>query len=521
MSAPPPGVGTTRLAQVAVTGTLLVGGMVLGLAGQALIAFYFGAGERADALFLARDVSDLAAKALLTSQAVGVLVPLVLALRHREGQRAADETLSAVLTLVLLVGAGLAAIVAAAAGPLVSLVAPGFSADAREQSTVLLRLLAPTAPCVAYSALAVGALQARDRFGRAMLANIAGGLVVLVSMPFLVHELGLEGAALSLTTGAVANALCAWAALRLEGVPTLRAPWRRRDEVAEFARRLVPFLGYAAATQGSGVVLRIAASLLGAGLYAAFALANRLYKSVLSLLMLPVQQVLLPALSRSETGDRPEEAAAELVATLRYTAFVLVPVAAGLVLLSDEAVSVVFERGAFSAGDTTDTGQALAVFAVAILPTGLYTLLEQAAYARRRTALIVRVNVGLELVQAALYVPAVLLLGVSGIAAVATLAVVGAAAVYFLTLRPARAREHTGFVLRLFGAAAVMCSVVATVDLVLDPGPGLGALAVVVPSALLGAIAYVGTAVALGLQEPRRLTALVRLSLPSAGPGRR
>ena len=40
---------------------------------------------------------------------------------------------------------------------------------------------------------------------------------------------------------------------------------------------------------------------------------------------------------------------AELVATLRYAAFVLLPVTVGLVALSGEAVSITFQRGASQA----------------------------------------------------------------------------------------------------------------------------------------------------------------------------
>lgn len=505
--------GHQRLIQVLLTGSLLVVAMLLGLAGQALIAFFFGAGARSDALFLARDVSDLAAKGLLTAQAIGVLVPFVMSLAARQQQPIADRALAAILTTAALAGTALAALVVIGAALLVTLLAPGFDPATAERSVTLLRIIAPMAPFVAVATLAAAALQARHRFGRAMLASVAGAAGVVATMPIFVHWWGVEGAAAAMTFGAVAQAACAWGFLFAEGVPLMVAPWRERAHVVDFLRRVLPLWPYVAASQGSGVVLRIAASLLATGLYAAFSLAYRLYRSVISLLLVPVQQVLLPALSLSEVRARRAAADDELVATLRYAAFVLVPVTVALAVLSDEAVSAVFERGAFTAGDTERTGAVLALFALAIVPSGLYVLLEQAAFARLHTRLVVRTNVMLEIVQGALYVPLVLALGAQGIPVAIVVALILAAGRYLVVLRPARLRVQAPFVGRLALCAVAMTATVlltiALVRSVISPPPGLAQLLIIVPATITGAAAYLLAAELVKLKEPRRLAVLL------------
>jgi putative peptidoglycan lipid II flippase len=278
-------------------------------------------------------------------------------------------------------------------------------------------------------------------------------------------------------------------------------------------RRTLPFVPYAAVSQGSGVTLRIAASTLGTGLYTSFALAYRLYRSVISLLLTPIQQVLLPALSASEAGDRRAAADDELVATIRYAAFVLMPVAVVLVALSGETVSVVFERGAFTPDDADSTAEVLALFSLSLLPNALYVLLEQSAYARRHTRLVVRTNVALEVVQGALYVPLVLLLGVAGIPVAALLGLIVAVTSYVVVLRPARLRAHASFALRLALCGAVMLAAVLVaaelVERAVDPPPGIRQLLIVVPAVVVGAAAYLIAARAARLSEPRRLTELL------------
>jgi putative peptidoglycan lipid II flippase len=508
-----------RVTQILLTGSLLVVSMALGLAGQALIAYYFGAGTRSDSLFLARDIGDLAAKVLMTTQAVGVLVPLIVSLRHSDGPKASDRALAAVLTAVLAAGTLVAVLVGLLARPLVVVLAPGFDDVELERSVGLLRLVAPMTPFVAVAALAAGALQARHRFGRAMVASIVGSAAVLVAMPPLVSVWGIEGAALATTLGVVAQALCAWGFLLAEGVPPVIAPWRARKHVMEFVRRTAPFISYAAATQASGAVLRVAASLLGTGLYTAFSLAYRLYRSLLTIMIIPVQQVLLPALSHSEAGGRSDGSAAELISTLRYVSFALTPVTVVVAALAQPIVSAVFERGEFSAGNADSTAIALAVFALALLPSALYFLLEQAAYARRRTSLIVRVNLSIEAIQAGLYVPGVLLLGIAGIPAAGVLAALFAAGSYLYQLRPGPLRAHSGFALRLVIAAAVMAAATlaaaAAVDAALHPAAGLAQVVIIVPAGLAGLVVYFVAAQLIGLREGARLFSLLKAFVPS------
>jgi putative peptidoglycan lipid II flippase len=506
--------GRQRFVQVSLTGTLLVLSMVFGLIGQALIAYYFGAGDNSDALFLARDASDLAAKLLLAAQGAGVLVPLLVAVRARRGTVVADRALSAILSLVLLSGVALVGLLELLAAVIVPLLAPGFDDASSDVAVRLLRIVAPMAPLIVVSALAVAALQARGRFGRAMGVNVAGGVALVALTPLLVSAWGIQGAAAGMLAGGLAQAVAAWALLAAEGMPLVVAPWRAREEVVEFLRRTVPFLSYAAASQGSGVVLRIALSTLATGLYAAYSLSSRLFRSALTLMLTPIQQVLLPALAHSEAGSQRKAADAELVATLRYAVFLLLPVSVGLVTLSGPTVSLIFERGRFDASDSHHTAVGLAVLALAVVPTATYTLLEQAAYSRGHSGLIVRVNIALEAVQAALYLPLAAILGLGGVAFASVVAVVLATTIYVVVLRPGRATrtDHGRYAL---GLAACSVAMLAAIELVsygvrswLAPGPGLAQIKLLAPAILAGAAAYLAAAGALRLREPRRLAEL-------------
>jgi putative peptidoglycan lipid II flippase len=517
----------SHLPRLRFTQYLLVAGglglaMVLGLVAQALLAYYFGAGPETDALFMARDITEVATKLLLPSQTVGVLLPMFLAMRTERGREAWTE-LSAVMTAVLIAATPLVLAAVIFAPALVGLFAPGFSDSTAEETERLLRYLAPTMWCSLGGGLAVAVLQARDRFGRSMVAAVAGQATVVAALPPLVSAEGVTGASLALLFGAVAQFALAWGLVVIEGMPALANPLRHPDLIRRFARRTTPFFAYAGASQGSAIVYRVSASTLGSGVFAALSFADRIHRALYALIFFPIQTVLFPALARHEAEGRPEDLRVELRAGLRYVIFAVTPLVAEVALLSEEAVSVLFERGEFGEGATDDTALALAIFALALLPTGMYMLLEQASYARSRTRLIIGTNVMIAAIQAALFYPLAQTFGIAGIPVVVLLATTTALFVYLERLYPGAsrraARDQAGFLLRVAGCVGAMLLLTLVVregiGRLADPEPGLQQAIVLVPAVFLGASAYVALSLAAGLSEPRRIAQLARERLRS------
>jgi putative peptidoglycan lipid II flippase len=524
MSALEADVPRRRFAQYVLVVVGLALAMLLGLVVQALLAYYFGAGPSTDALFMARDVTDVLTKLLLPAQTVGILMPMFLAMRAERGREAWEE-LSAVLTSVLLAATPLVLVAVAFAPALVAVVAPGFSDATADETERLLRYLAPMMWFTLGSALAVAILQARDRFGRSMLAAAAGQAATVAALPPLASAEGVTGASLALVIGAAVQFVVAWGLLVTEGMPVLANPLRHPDLVRAFARRTAPFFSYAGAVQAGGVVYRISASTLGSGLYAALSFADRIQRAVYALIFFPIQTVLFPALARHEAEGRPEALRAERRASLRYVVYAVTPVVAGLVLLSEQIVSTLFERGEFGARATDDSAVALAIFALALLPNGMYMLLEQASYARSRRRLVIGANVTIAAVQGALSYPLAKLLGIAGLPLAFLAATVTGFFVYLERLYPGATlrgvREQAGFALRVLVATLAMLLVTLATrelaDALADPAPGLRQAVVLLPAVLAGASTYVGLSLVLGLPEPRRIAELAQQRLSSAG----
>jgi putative peptidoglycan lipid II flippase len=464
---------------------------------------------------MARDISLSAFKLLLPAQAAALLVPMFLTMRVRRADDAWHAA-AAVLVALLAVATPIVIAVVLLSPVIVDLLAPGFSAATADQTVILLRILALSMWLMLATSLAAALLTALERFGRSTVTNLVGQASLVVLLPLLVASDDIVGAAWAFVGSAAIQALLTWGLLMVEGMPPLANPFRHRAEVGQFGRGLVPFLGYAAAVQASGVVFRISASLLKTGLFAAQSLARQLFNGLFALIFVPLQTIVLPSLAQHAAEDRDAEFAAELRAALRYSIFMVVPVAVVLAVLAGPAVSFVFERGEFSGADAHNTALAMRVYAFAIVFTGLYTVMEQAAYARGQNRLIVGTNIRIEALQAPLYIGLTLLLGVVGIPLAGLIGSAFGAGYYLYRFTrgdfSGALQRQGGFFWRVCLCAALTALAVwgtwKGVDALVEPGVGLDQAVSIVPAALVGLVVYCALSLAVGLRELPNLTAL-------------
>ena len=167
---------------------------------------------------------------------------------------------------------------------------------------------------------------------------------------------------------------------------------------------------------------------------ATLAYAQRLYLLPLSLFGVAIAQVALPTLSH-DAARSGERILAELGAAWRRMAFLMLPSALALAAFGRPAVSLLFERGRFDAGDSTAVTWVLAAYGVGLLAYGAVRLFATAFYAVQDTRTPVRVAVGALVVNAVLGITFALLLGTPGIALATALAAIANATALGAILR--------------------------------------------------------------------------------------
>ncbi|KMS70369.1 membrane protein [Streptomyces viridochromogenes] len=373
---------------------LSMAGAVLGLGRDQTLAHLFGAGVDSDAFLVAWTLPEMASTLLIEDGMAFLLVPAfsVALARRARGTTGPDPVrglVAASLPRLCLVLAGTAAVLAATAPSLVSVLAPGLPDPSLAVSCTRL-----TATCVLSFGLA-GYFSAALRAHRNYLAPgaiyIAYNIAIIATMFVLAGRWGVRAAALGVALGG-----CVMAAVQAPSV------WRRitkGQDPGGFATAsaddgtdgppLAPALVCAVllftlCRQSQVLIERYFASGLPAGAISHLNYAQKVAQLPMSLSMM-VCVVTFPVMARAIAEGDLRRARDRVERDLALMGCLVLLGAAMVVACAPQIVQLLFQRGAFTAQDTAATAAVMRVYAVGLLGHTLVGALVRSYFSTGRT----------------------------------------------------------------------------------------------------------------------------------------
>jgi putative peptidoglycan lipid II flippase len=233
--------------------------------------------------------------------------------------------------------------------------------------------------------------------------------------------------------------------------------------------------------------------------------ADRLYQLPLGVVGIAVGTVLLPDLARRLRAGDEAGGQTSLNRSLEFALALTLPAAVALVVIAHQLTFVLYQRGAFGAADTTATALALAIYGAGLPAFVLQKVWQPLYYAREDTRRPFQFALLAMVVNAALAVGLMPLIGFAAAAVATTLAawimlgqlIWGARGMGLAVQLDARSRVRLP---RIIAAAAIMGAVLYGAAIALQPwlydfGWRYGALAVLIA---LGMASYFGSGAAIG-----------------------
>ncbi len=385
---------------------------VSGLVREVLLVALFPV-RASDAFRLAWTVPNLFRELLAEGALTNAFIPIYQRLKG-DDRRAFAGAMAGVLALVNAALVGLALMGAPFIVDL--LLASGSNVD-RDLAVLLLRITFPTLAAISLAALAMGVLNAEERFLAPAWAPVALNVVAIAAM------LAFPGQAVVLAWGVVlggiAQAAVQWPAMRRAGVtPRLGSLWHASMPLA--LALMAPFAFTTGARQFLNVVAqRIVsdAALFPPGAVTAYALSAMLFSLALGLFAISPAVAYFSRLGNvaAEGGTAFRDTLAE---GIRFIVLLSAPTGLVLYAFAEPSVRVVFELLRPAAGQ--DTTIALAVLAIAPLglalaPAGLVNFLLRPFFVRGRVVAPVALSVAFTVATAGLFVLLAPRYGIAGL----------------------------------------------------------------------------------------------------------
>ena len=376
----------------ATVGGLTMVSRILGFVRDILIAAVLGTGVVADAFFVAFRLPNLFRRLFAEGAFNSAFVPLFAKTLEGEGREPARrfaEDAQAGLGYILV----LFSVIAMGGMPwLMMLLAPGYigSPEKFDIAVFFARLAFPYLFCMSLMALYSGVLSGLGHYAAASAAQILLNVVLTIAIGA-AYVLGLSQTPQAGTILAAAVTLAGfvqlWAIARAASKAgmSLKLRW---PVYTPGLKRLVA-LGVPALIAGGVLQINIAVGTsiasLQNGAVSYLYYADRLYQLPLGIVGIAIGVVLLPDVAKQLKAGNFAAVSQSQNRSTEFALLLTLPAAAALAIVPVPIISVLFERGAFTAADTLPTAYALAAYAAGLPAFVLAKVFAPAYFAREDT----------------------------------------------------------------------------------------------------------------------------------------
>jgi len=375
--------------------TGLISGLILlsrlmGLVREQVFAALLGAGLYADAFQAAFRIPNLLRDLLAEGALSSAFVPTYARALAEGGPERAFRLANRLMTLLAVVLGAIVVLGFIFTGPLVRALAPGFELEPGKSAVTvdLTRVMLPFLPLVSFAAVAMGMLNAHERYATPAFAGAAFNLVaiawagVLWARGYSPAQVAFGWAVGTLLGGA------AQFAIQLPALWKVGARFRPEWGPADPGIRAVAAL-MGPATVGLAAVqvnIFVGTSFASheAGAVAWLQYAFRILYLPIGIFGVAVGTVATSGLARRAAAGDMEGVRDTVRRALRLLAYLTLPATAGLMALGVPIVRLLFERGKFHAGDTEATGAALVFYSTGLVAYTGVKVLAPAFYALGR-----------------------------------------------------------------------------------------------------------------------------------------
>jgi len=498
--------------------SLFIVSRTLGIVRQMVMGAMFGTSGQLDAYMTASRIPEMIFLVVAGGALGSAFIPTFSSYAAKDRMAEAWRLTSSIVNLVLITLVIISGLIWVFAPTLVrTILAPGYAPTQQAVTVRLLRVLLLSSIIFGVSGVVMAALNAEQHFLLPALAPSLYNIAIIGGAVLLGPRIGVMGLAIGAVSGSLFHLLIQIPGLRRRGAiytPTLGL---HSAAVRHIGRLMAPRVVGTAIAQLNFVINNSLASRLGVGAVSAINYAWLVMLLPQGIFAQAIGTAAFPTFADQVARDKIDEMRETLSGTLRTVFFLSLPATVGLVVLNRPLVVILFQRGAFQAASTDAVAGAVALYALGLVGHSGLEIIARAFYALHDTftpvwvgAIAVATNIALSIVLPSIF-------GQAGWPSHYGLALANSAATLIemsLLLLLIRNKMHgiggrqiAGSFVRAGTAALAMGIPLIGWQLL---WPHTDPLLLTGGGITLGAVTYLGIALLLGVEEPRRILSLLR-----------
>ena len=380
-----------------------------------LITLRFGASHETDAFFIAQSVCFsflLLGEGLFNFS----FLPVFVDRRKQKGEAEAWELAKSTFTYVNGFLIVVTLVVFLFASPIASMLAPGFSENARSLTAALIRVTSPVPLLVGLSAIIAVIFYSYRSYLLPASTALFESLGPILAIILVADAFGIASIAWGLVFGVGLRALTLLYAVKKKK-PDFGLSWKIKESgVAKVGNLSWPrFLGISLNNLNL-VIDRLLASGLGVGYVSCLTCAYRLFEAPSAILIATFGRTLMPVFAESASGGSTGELRRFVSISIRTIGFIIIPFATALFLLRVPLVDALFRRGAFTSDDAQLTSTVFLFYDIGLASLCFNLILSGVFYALQDAMTPLKIGLVNAVLNIAADLVLIRLMGLAGIA---------------------------------------------------------------------------------------------------------
>ena len=369
---------------------------ILGLVRDGVIAFIMGASPTADVFFFANKIPNFLRRLFAEGAFSQAFVPVLTEVHENESEQKQREfvakisgTLGAIVFVVAILGVIGSPVLAAIFGT-------GWFIDHLNDhpdgekfvlSALMLKITFPYIAFISLVGVAGAVLNTLNRFAVAAFTPVLLNICIIACAWYLAPQLEEPGIALAwgVFIGGIVQLLFQIPFLWHAGF-LVRPRWGWNDpNVIKVRTLMIPALFGVSVSQINLLLDTFIASFLMNNSISWLYYSDRLLEFPLGLFGIAIATVILPTLSRDHVTNNTERFAGNMDWAVRMVCLLGIPAATGLFVLAEPILTVIFERGAFTAETARMASYSLMAYSTGLLSFMLVKVLAPGFFSRQDT----------------------------------------------------------------------------------------------------------------------------------------
>ncbi|MDC8832729.1 murein biosynthesis integral membrane protein MurJ [Alteromonas gilva] len=388
-----------------IVSTMTLLSRVLGLVRDVVIARFMGDGAAADVFFFANKIPNFLRRLFAEGAFAQAFIP-VLTEVHAERDESqlrlfvahVSGTLGAIVFVTALLGVIISPVITAlfGAGWFIDYLNDEPAGDKFELASTMLKITFPYIAFISLTGLSGAILNTLNKFAVASFTPVLLNVCIIACAYWLTPFMEQPAFALAwgVFIGGIVQLGFQLPFLYRAGL-LVKPRWGWRDPgVVKVRTLMIPALFGVSVGQINLLLDTFIASFLVTGSISWLYYSDRLLEFPLGLFGIAIATVILPTLSRNHVGKDALGFAGNMDWAVRMVCLLGIPAAAGLGVLAEPILSVIFQRGAFTAETARMASYSLMAYAFGLLSFMLVKVLAPGYYSRQDTKTPVKIGVG-------------------------------------------------------------------------------------------------------------------------------